>query len=220
MLSLDNTYSEGELREFEGRIVRQLGPGPFDYVTELKIDGLSMALHYEDGLLVRGVTRGDGTRGDDVTANLRAIRAVPLKLAGPPKGALEVRGEVFLPRSQFESINREREAVGDELYANPRNVAAGTMKNKDPRLVASRGLDICLYSIAHMEGAKPRTQWEALRRLREWGLKTNPTSQLRHGLDEVLAYIAEWQDKRDALEYQIDGVVVKVDSVALQEELG
>src|SRR5688500_6747469 len=140
MLSLDNTYSEEELREFEGRIVRQLGPGPFDYVAELKIDGLSMALHYEDGVLARGVTRGDGTRGDDVTANLRAIRAVPMKLLGAPAGGLEVRGEVFLPRSRFEAINREREDAGEETYANPRNVAAGTMKNKDPRVVSERGL--------------------------------------------------------------------------------
>ena len=220
MLSLDNTYSEEELRDFEGRIVRQLGAGPFDYVAELKIDGLSMALHYEDGVLVRGVTRGDGARGDDVTANLRAIRAVPMKLAGGPQGALEVRGEVFLPRKHFLAINREREDAGEETYANPRNVAAGTMKNKDPRIVADRGLDIFLYSIAHIEGPKPRTQWDALAQMREWGLKTNPSSQLRHGLDEVLGYIAEWQDRRDALEYQIDGVVVKVNSVALQEELG
>jgi DNA ligase (NAD+) len=220
MLSLDNTYSEEELREFEGRIVRQLGEGPFDYVAELKVDGLSMALHYEDGVLARAVTRGDGARGDDVTANVRAIRAVPMKLTGGPKGALEVRGEVFLPRTKFEAINREREDAGEETYMNPRNVASGTMKNKDPRVVSDRGLDIYLYSIAHMDGPRPRSQWEALGQLRAWGLKTNPTSQLRHGLDEVLAYIAEWQDERDALEYQIDGVVVKVDSVALQEELG
>jgi DNA ligase (NAD+) len=220
MLSLDNTYSEEELREFEGRIVRQVGEGPFDYVCELKVDGLSMALHYEDGALVRAVTRGDGTRGDDVTANIRAVRAVPMTLAGGPAGALEVRGEVFLPRSRFESINREREEAGEEAYANPRNVAAGTMKNKDPRVVAERGLDIFLYSIAHVDGAAPRTQWDALGQLRDWGLRTNPASRLCRGLDEVLAYVAEWQEGRDALEYQIDGVVVKVDSLALQQELG
>jgi DNA ligase (NAD+) len=220
MLSLDNTYSEEELREFEGRIVRQLGEGPFDYVAELKIDGLSMALHYEDGALVRAVTRGDGTRGDDVTANVRALRAVPIALEDGPRGALEVRGEVFLPRSRFEAINRDREEAGEETYANPRNVAAGTMKNKDSRVVAARGLDIYLYSIAHMDAPRPRTQWDTLRRLRDWGLKTNPVSRRCHGLGEVLSFIDEWRDKRDELEYQIDGVVVKIDSVALQEELG
>ena len=220
MLSLDNTYSEEELREFEGRIVRQLGDGPFDYVAELKIDGLSMALHYEDGTLVRAVTRGDGTRGDDVTANVRALRAVPIALEGGPTGALEVRGEVFLPRARFDSINRDREEAGEETYANPRNVAAGTIKNKDPRVVAERGLDIYLYSIAHMDAPRPRSQWETLRQLRDWGLRTNPDSGLCHGLDEVLAYIARFRDGRDALPYQIDGVVVKIDSFALQEELG
>ena len=128
---------------------------------------------------------------------------------------------MFLPRSQFEAINREREDAGEEIYANPRNVAAGTMKNKDPRdRGRPRPRHLPVLDRAHGRAASPRTQWEALAQLRDWGLKTNPTSQLRHGLDEVLAYIAEWQDKRDALEYQIDGVVVKVDSVALQEELG
>ena len=220
MLSLDNTYSEEELREFEVRIVRQLGEGPFDYVAEHKIDGLSMALHYDDGLLVRAVTRGDGTRGDDVTANVRAIRAVPMRLSGGPAGAVELRGEVFFPRSRFEAMNRDKEDAGEEPFANPRNAAAGTIKNKDPRLVAERGLDIYLYSIAHMDAPRPRTQWDALAQLRAWGLKTNPSSSRRRGLDEVLAYIAEWQDRRDALEYEIDGVVVKLDSFALQEEIG
>src|SRR5688500_8692703 len=173
MLSLDNTYSEEELREFEGRIVRQLGPGPFDYVAELKIDGLSMALHYEDGVLVRGVTRGDGTRGDDGTANLRAIRAVPLKLAGAPKGALEARGEVLLTRTQVDANNVEGQEAGEGVYANPRKVAPGTMKNKDPRVVAGRGLDIFLYPIAHANGRRPATQWDSLQKLWAWGLKTN-----------------------------------------------
>jgi DNA ligase (NAD+) len=160
-------------------------------------------------------------RGDEVTTNVKAIRAVPLTLRGDDVPAeLEVRGEVFLPRSRFDAINREREAAGEELYANPRNVAAGTMKNLDPRLVAGRGMDIYLYSIAHLKGRRPRGQWEALRKLREWGLKTNPTSELCHGLDEVLGYLEKWRDKRDSLEYEIDGVVVKVDSFPLQEELG
>ena len=221
MLSLDNTYNEDELREFEKRIFRQIGERPVDYVAEPKIDGLSMALHYEEGRLVRGVTRGDGVRGDDVTPNVRAIKAVPLALGGEdvPR-RLEVRGEVFLPRARFEAINREREEREEEPYANPRNVASGTMKNLDARVVAERGLLIYVYSVAQAEGVAIRSQWEALERMRGWGLRTHPDSRLCHGLDEVLAFCAEWQEKRDSLQYDIDGVVVKVNSFALQEELG
>jgi DNA ligase (NAD+) len=221
MLSLDNTYNEEELREFEQRIFRQLGERAIDYVAEPKIDGLSMALHYEDGRLVRGVTRGDGVRGDDVTPNVRAIKSVPLTLRGEgvPR-RLEVRGEVFLPRARFDAINREREEREEEPYANPRNVASGTMKSLDARVVALRGLRIYVYSVVEAEGAAIRSQWEALEKMRAWGLKTHPDSRLCHGLGEVLAFCAEWQQKRDDLQYDIDGVVVKVDSFALQQELG
>jgi DNA ligase (NAD+) len=221
MLSLDNTYSESELREFEERIFRVVGRREIAYVAELKIDGLSMALHYETGRLVRAVTRGDGIRGDDVTPNARAIRAIPLRLRGsgaPPE--LEVRGEVYLPRGRFEAINREREEAEEEPFANPRNAAAGTMKSLDARVVAGRGLDVFLYSVAHVRGATLRSQWGALEALRGWGLRTNPTSRLCRGLDEALAFIDEWREKRDSLEYETDGVVVKVDDFALQEELG
>jgi DNA ligase (NAD+) len=221
MLSLDNTYNEEELREFEARIFRQVGARDIAYVAELKIDGLSMALHYENGRLARGVTRGDGFRGDDVTPNVRAIRAVPLSLHGEDLPAeLEVRGEVFLPRSRFEAINREREERGEEPFANPRNAAAGTMKTLDSRIVAERGLDIYLYSVAQARGVTLRRHWQALERMRDWGLKTHPGSRLCRGLDEVLIFCAEWQDKRDELEYEIDGVVMKVDAFALQQELG
>jgi DNA ligase (NAD+) len=222
MLSLDNTYSEDDLREFEQRLFRIVGPREMTYVVELKIDGLSMALHYEDGLLVRGVTRGDGVRGDDVTPNVKAIRAVPMRLLGdPPPRELEVRGEVFLPRSRFDAINREREAQELEPFANPRNAAAGTMKTLDPRVVGKRGLDVCLYQVAHLKGGPaPASQWQALQLLNAWGLKTNPGSALCHGLDEVLAFCGQWREKRDSLEYEIDGVVVKVDDFALQRELG
>ena len=221
MLSLDNTYNEEELREFEKRVFRQVGERPIDYVAEPKIDGLSIALHYEDGRLVRGVTRGDGVRGDDVTPNVRAIKSVPLTLRGEgvPR-RLEVRGEVFLPRARFDAINREREEREEEPYANPRNVASGTMKSLDARVVALRGLRIYVYSVVEAEGAAIRSQWEALERMRGWGLKTHPDSRLCHGLGEVLAFCAEWQQKRDDLQYDIDGVVVKVSSFALQEELG
>jgi DNA ligase (NAD+) len=221
MLSLDNTYNEDELREFEERIFRVIGRRDMDYMAELKIDGLSMALHYDKGRFVRGVTRGDGVRGDDVTPNVRAIRAVPLTLTGDDvPDELEVRGEVYLPRSRFLAINREREQREEEPFANPRNAAAGTIKNLDARVVAGRGLDIFIYSMAHASGGKARSQSEALARLRSWGLRTNPTSSRCHGLDQVLAFCADWREKRDTLEYEIDGVVVKVDSFALQDELG
>ncbi len=222
MLSLDNTYSEDELREFEERIFRIVGKREIAYTAELKVDGLSMALHYENGLFVRGVTRGDGVRGDDVTPNVRAIRAVPLKLRGGDDlpAELEVRGEVYLPRSRFQAMNREREEAEEEPFANPRNAAAGTMKSLDARLAARRGLDIYLYAVAHVKGVTLRSQWESLEKMRAWGLKTNPTSRRARGLAEVLDYCAEWREKRDSLEYEIDGVVVKVDDFALQQELG
>ena len=220
MLSLDNTYNEDELREFEARVFRIVGEREMEYVAELKVDGLSMALHYEQGRLVRGVTRGDGVRGDDVTPNVRTIRAVPLVLAGEAPAALEARGEVFFPRSRFEAMNRDRVERELEPFANPRNAAAGTIKSLDPRVAAGRGLDVFVYSIAHLEGAAPRSQWEALEKLRSWGLKTNQTSRLCRGLDAVLAYCEEWREKRDTLAYEIDGVVVKVNSFALQQELG
>ena len=221
MLSLDNTYSAEELREFEERIFRVVGKREIAYVAELKIDGLSMALHYEGGRLARAVTRGDGVRGDDVTPNARAIRAIPLVLRGEDvPEELEARGEVYLPRTRFEAINREREEAEEEPFANPRNAAAGTMKSLDARVVAKRGLDVFLYAIAHLRGSAPRSQWEALERLRSWGLRTNPAPRRCRGLDEVLAFVEEWREKRTGLEYEIDGVVVKVDDFALQEELG
>jgi len=221
MLSLDNTYSEEELREFEARIFRVVGAREMEYVAELKVDGLSMALHYDRGRFTRGVTRGNGVRGDDVSPNVRAIKAVPLVLSGTDvPAALEARGEVFFPRARFEAMNRDREEREEEPFSNPRNAAAGTIKSLDPRVTASRGLDLFVYSVAHLEGATLRSQWEALERLRSWGLKTNPSSRLCRGLDEVLAYCEEWREKRDTLAYEIDGVVVKINSFALQDELG
>jgi DNA ligase (NAD+) len=221
MLSLDNTYSEEELREFEERIFRAVGRREIAYTAELKIDGLSMALHYAGGRLVRAVTRGDGVRGDDVTPNARAIRAIPLELLGDDvPQELEARGEVYLPRSRFLAINEEREQNEEEPFANPRNAAAGSMKSLDARVVEKRGLEVFLYSVAHVRGVRLESQWQALERLREWGLRTNPASRRCQGLGEVLAVIEEWRDQRGSLEYEIDGVVVKVDDFALQQELG
>ncbi len=221
MLSLDNTYSAEELAEFEQRVFRQVGgPRVLTYVAEPKVDGLSIALHYQAGRLVRGVTRGDGVRGDDVTPNVRAIRSVPLRLAGSPPAELEVRGEVYLPRSRFERQNAEREERDEEPFANPRNAAAGTMKTLDARVVAERGLEVFLYAVAWVQGATLRGQWQALQTLRSWGLRVNPASRQCQGLAEVLAYCDEWRERRRELPYDIDGVVVKIDDFALQEELG
>jgi len=221
MLSLDNTYSEEELREFEERIFRAVGKREVVYTAELKIDGLSMALHYEAGRLLRAVTRGDGVRGDDVTPNARAIRAIPLELRGEdvPR-ELEARGEVYLPRSRFEAINREREEAEEEPFANPRNAAAGTMKSLDARVVEKRGLEVFLYGIAHLRGPELKSQWEALECFRSWGLRTNPESRRCAGVGEVLEAIDAWRGRREELPYAIDGVVVKVDDFALQQELG
>ncbi len=221
MLSLDNTYSEEELREFEARIRKAVGERELVYTAELKIDGLSMALHYESGRLVRAVTRGDGVRGDDVTPNARAIRGVPLELVGAdvPR-ELEARGEVYLPRSRFAALNREREEAEEEPFANPRNAAAGTMKSLDARVVEKRGLELFLYAIAHLRGVEVTSQWQALERLRSWGLRTNLQSRRCAGIGEVLAAIEDWRGRRESLEYEIDGVVVKLDDFALQQELG
>jgi len=221
MLSLDNAYSEDEIREFEQRIFRIVGERAIRYTAELKIDGVSLSLHYTKGSLERAVTRGDGVRGDIVTGNARTIRSVPLRLHGADlPSALEVRGEVFLPRSSFARLNESRTASDEEPFANPRNATAGTMKTLDSRVVASRGLDIFVYGIAEAKGFELASHHEGLERLRDWGLKTNPTSRLCSDLDEVISFCDEWRDKRDQLDYEIDGVVVKVDDVALQQELG
>jgi len=221
MLSLDNTYSEEELREFEERVFRVVGKREIAYTAELKIDGLSMALHYEGGRLARAVTRGDGVRGDDITPNARAIRAIPLELRGDDAPAeLEVRGEVYLSRSRFAAINREREEAEEEPFANPRNAAAGTMKSLDARVVEKRGLEVFLYSVAQARGLELNSQWQALERMRAWGLRTNPESRRCATIGDVLETALAWRERRDTFEYEIDGVVVKVDDFALQQELG
>jgi DNA ligase (NAD+) len=222
MLSLDNAYSEDELREFDARVRRGLAeagaaPDPITYVCELKIDGLSIALTYVDGRLVRGATRGDGVRGEEVTSNVRTIRTLPLVLRSGPAGTIEVRGEVYLPRAHFERINREREEAGEPLYANPRNVAAGTMRNLDPKLVAARKLSAFTY---YAIGPSFATHAETLEAMRAWGLPVEPHWRRCVGLDELLAFCHEWADKRRTLQFDTDGVVIKVDSMALRARLG
>ena len=219
MLSLDNAYNEDELRAFDERVRKgaDLGDTPVAYVAELKIDGLSIALTYEDGRLVRGATRGDGSRGEDVTHNVRTIRALPLALRGGPAGRVEIRGEVFLPRAAFERTNREREQTQEPLFANPRNVAAGTMRNLDPALVAKRGLSAFVYQI--LPSTAP-THREMLQSLAGWGLPVERHWQACAGIDAVHAFCRQWSGARRALDFDTDGVVVKVDDLATRERLG
>lgn len=222
MLSLDNAYSDDELRAFDERARRGLGVGEaaLAYVAELKIDGLSMSLTYEDGLLVRGVTRGDGQRGEDVTSNVRTVRAIPLQLRDAAPGRLEVRGEVYLPREAFERVNREREARDEPLFANPRNAAAGAIRNLDPRLVARRGLSAFVYQWLGSSGTLSDRHSATLQRLRALGLPVEPHWRVCRGVGEVLAYCEEWRERRHDLPFDTDGVVIKLDEVALRERLG
>jgi DNA ligase (NAD+) len=222
MLSLDNAYTEAELRAFDERVRKGagLGDAAVDYVAELKIDGLSIALTYEDGCLVRGATRGDGTRGEDVTANVRTIRAIPLALTGAPAGRLEVRGEVFLPRDSFARINREREDEGEPLFANPRNAAAGTMRNLDPSLVATRRLGAYAYQLVTGIPGISHRHSETLAMLARWGLPVERHHQVCRGIEEVIAFCQTWADGRQALPFDTDGVVIKLDDLDLRTRLG
>jgi DNA ligase (NAD+) len=223
MLSLDNAYSEDELRAFDERVRRGAALGasaaPVAYVAELKIDGLSIALTYEDSRLVRGATRGDGVRGEDVTSNVRTIRAIPLRLRGGAPSRIEVRGEVYLPRSAFERTNRERDQQALPLFANPRNAAAGTMRNLDPSLVAKRGLSSFTYQLVGPAGELARHA-DSLTAMRAWGLPVEPHWRRCEGIEAVIAFCAEWATARRQLEFDTDGVVIKVDDLALRQQLG
>jgi DNA ligase (NAD+) len=219
MLSLGNTYSETELREFDNR-VRKVLEGDFEYVCELKFDGVAMSLTYENGELVRGVTRGDGTCGDDVTQNVRTIKNIPLHLQNngfPEK--FEVRGEVFMPFSVFEQLNKEREDIGEALLANPRNTASGTLKMQDSAVVAKRSLKCYVYGLLG-EKLPFETHSETLEALTKWGFDVSPTWRKCGDIEEVLAYIHEWETKRFELPIGTDGIVIKVNNFAEQEELG
>jgi DNA ligase (NAD+) len=247
MLSLDNVYNGDELKAFDERVRKGAGLGetPVTYVAEMKIDGLSIALTYENGRLLRGATRGSGASGDDATANVRTIRAIPLAMRGGPAGRIEVRGEVYLARAAFVRMNREREEAGEPLFANPRNAAAGTMRNLDPALVSKRGLSAFTYQVVTArDGLKavpytgpayaeqgtdqvgdalqgvPRTHAAMLTAMREWGLPVEPHWRRCDGIDAVLAFCQEWADKRQGLEFDTDGVVIKVDDLAVRDRLG
>lgn len=223
MLSLDNAYDEAELRAFDERVRKGLAAdAPIVYVAELKIDGLSIALTYEDGVLLRGVTRGDGTRGEDVTANVRTIRSVPLRLRDALSGRVEVRGEVYLPRLAFDRMNQEREERGEPVFANPRNAAAGTMRNLDPAAIARRGLAAYFYQVVQQgrSDAVPAEHERVLEQLRSWGLPVEGHWRRCDGIDLVVEFCAAWAEARHALDFETDGVVVKVNERALRERLG
>lgn len=219
MLSLGNTYSQEELSDFDERIFKLLGHKDYEYVCELKFDGLSISLHYENGSLIRAVTRGDGTQGDVVTDNVRTIKALKTKLHGDYPEYFEVRGEVFMHRPAFDRINQEREEAGEDLYANPRNLAAGILKQQDSAEVARKPLDIYLYQLIERQEII-KTHFESLKKIKEWGLQTNEYSRKCKGLDQVFSFINEWDEKRKKLSYDIDGVVIKINDYHQREELG
>jgi DNA ligase (NAD+) len=223
MLSLGNAFGHDELREFDVRVRRGLeltdaDPG-VTYVCELKIDGLAISLRYDGRSFVRGATRGDGTTGEDVTANLRTVRAIPLRLrADPPGDQLEVRGEVFMPRGAFADLNEQLERAGKPLYANARNTAAGTVRQKDPAVTASRRLSLWAYQVVGVPGLASHS--ESLALMRELGFPINPATRRVQGIDDVIGFVDEWADKRKELDYETDGIVVKVDGADEQKQLG
>src|SRR5579885_482058 len=226
MLSLDNTYSEEELRDWERRVHELSGRNDVEYVCELKLDGMSLALIYEDGRLVRGITRGDGSVGEDVTLNVRTVRSIPLiianeklKKAGMP-ASFEVRGELLMPTAAFQKMNEDREAKGLSLFANPRNATAGTVRQLDASVTAQRRLDFFPYILLQNGRTYCDRHWKTLESLEAAGFKVNPHRKLAKDMEAVWKFILHWEEKRETLPYEIDGVVIKVDRTALQDELG
>jgi DNA ligase (NAD+) len=217
MLSLSNAFNENDLRDFDRRVRQGVGD-EFSYVCELKIDGLAVSLKYENGLFIQGSTRGDGTIGEDITSNLKTIRSIPLRLLEPI--TIEVRGEAFMPKSSFARLNEVKEENGEEPFANPRNAAAGSLRQLDPQIAAERQLDIFLYAIVNMGETNLLFHSEGLNWLDSIGFKTNKERKSCATIEEVLAFIEGWAEKRPHLAYEIDGIVIKVDSLAQQEELG
>ncbi len=222
MLSLSNSYSREDVTEWAERIAKSVG-GEIEYVMELKYDGVAISLIYENGKFVRGITRGDGTVGEDVSANIRTIRSIPLHLKANHPDKFEIRGEIFLPRAVFLALNKERELAGEELYANPRNTAAGTLKQQDSKEVAKRKLDCYLYYVLG-ENLPARSHFESMEMAASWGFKV-PSAAMRYiektnSIDGIMAFIAFWDKQRHALPFDIDGVVIKVNSFALWDELG
>lgn len=217
LLSLNNAFSEEDLLAFQERVQKQSAT-PLSYVCELKIDGLAVSLNYEQGVFVQGATRGDGEVGEDITTNLRTIRSLPLRLNEEVN--LNVRGEVYINREDFNALNEQRKEAGESLFANPRNAAAGSLRQLDPRITAQRPLDIFLYGLGSAEELEVTTQSAALKLIRDLGLRVNPYYQECTDFAEVLEFVRTWQEKRNSLPYEIDGVVVKVNELEIQRELG
>ncbi|MCM8809164.1 MAG: NAD-dependent DNA ligase LigA [Candidatus Omnitrophica bacterium] len=216
MLSMDNTYSADELREFDDRVKRMADVKNIDYVVELKYDGVAVSLHYENGKFIFGVTRGDGFRGDDITENLKTVKTLPLTIKY--NQPIEVRGEVYMRKDDFEKLNEERKEKGEVLFANPRNATAGSLKLLDPKIVAQRNLQIFIYQGFLNNGLK--THWEVLNFLKDIGFPISPYRKLCKNIEQVIEYCNEWQEKRFSLPYNIDGMVIKVNSLDLQRTLG
>jgi DNA ligase (NAD+) len=217
MLSLANAFNEGDLRDFDRRVRQEVGDD-VAYVCELKIDGLAVSVRYEDGYFVQGATRGDGVTGEDITENLKTIRSLPLRLKEAV--TLEARGEAYMPKASFERLNEQRKQRGEELFANPRNAAAGSLRQLDPKIAASRHLDLFVYGLANAEELGIDSHSAALDYLQALGFKVNPERRRCANIDEVIRFVNEWHEKRPQLPYEIDGIVIKVDSFEQQEQLG
>jgi DNA ligase (NAD+) len=221
LLSLGNAFSPDELLAWHTRISKLVGGQKFNFAVEHKIDGLAVALTYVNGSFITGATRGDGFRGEDITQNLRTVRSIPLSTPKDAPPRFEVRGEVYLPKAGFHKLNQERASEGLPLFANPRNAAAGSVRQLDPRITAKRPLDIYIYMLGYAEGkATPNTHWETMEYLKSLGFKINPNNELLTSIEQVADYYAKWVDKRDSLRYETDGVVAKVNQLDLQERLG
>jgi DNA ligase (NAD+) len=218
MLSLDNALNIDDLRDFVRRALNLVPEAQMEFVVELKVDGLAVSLQYEDGVLVRGATRGDGEVGEDITHNLRTVKSIPLHLRRPL--TLEARGEVYMPRSSFLRLNEEREAAGLPLFANPRNAAAGSLRQLDPKVAAARNLDMVTYGLGYSPALQPASHMEALITMKELGLRINPHIAILRELEDVVDYCESWREKRYQLPFDIDGLVIKINDLALQQQLG
>ncbi|MBW3671602.1 MAG: NAD-dependent DNA ligase LigA, partial [Acidobacteria bacterium] len=218
MMSIDNVYSWEELEEWDERVRRGSGRDEITYLADLKIDGVSIDLLWENGLFTRAATRGDGRRGDDVTINVRTIRSLPLRI--PEKGRVQVRGEIYLEKSRFRVLNDQRDEAGEPPFANPRNAAAGSLKQKDPRLTAERGLSLLVYHVVSVSGRKIESQTEMYRLIEQLGLPSSIEQARGRNPEQLRSFIDQWQEKRHELPFEIDGVVIKVDDLPIREELG